>query len=204
MAKLSEALTLARTISLLMSIHTSRLKIAGSIRRSKADVKDIEIVAIPKFETSLAPSGNLFEPEQTVSRNLLWEWAQIQTEILWIKPGVSEIIPWQPKPDGKYWRGIVNLGAGEDIKLDLFLCNPQNWGVISTIRTGPASFSTALVTFIKNRTPFRVQDGHLIKKDSGEIVPCTEEQHFFYNAGITFVPLAAREAVDPYRVLKLI
>lgn len=45
---LSEAKTIALEIYELLKPHCERIKIAGSIRREKAFVNDIEIVCIPK------------------------------------------------------------------------------------------------------------------------------------------------------------
>ncbi|MGC2239165.1 MAG: hypothetical protein WA584_23620 [Pyrinomonadaceae bacterium] len=206
MANLTEARTIAESIVREMTPFAERVIIAGSIRRGKSSVKDIEIVAVPKWDTLKVQTGDLFEPEREEPRNLLWRWALAQTEIFWIKPGTNEIIGWLPKTDGRYWHGIIYpvVGSSESIKLDLFLCKPENWGVISTIRTGPADFSQALVSFIKFRTPYRVKDGNLMVEETEEIIPCAEEEDFFRNAGLTFVPLAAREAVNPYSVLKSI
>jgi hypothetical protein len=49
-----------------------------------------------------------------------------------IKPGTQEIIPWEPKPDARYLRMMLNEG----IKLDLFLANQHNWGPLFAMRTG--------------------------------------------------------------------
>ncbi|HMS44057.1 MAG TPA: hypothetical protein PKE69_27770, partial [Pyrinomonadaceae bacterium] len=73
--KLSNAKNIPNSLIEEMSPYCAQILIAGSIRREKPEVKDIEIVAVPKFENYLEPSGNLFEPEITVSKNLLFEWA---------------------------------------------------------------------------------------------------------------------------------
>lgn len=235
MAKLSEAQKIAENLLGEMDSFIERGMIAGSIRRGKSEVKDIEIVVIPKF-ASIIPQ-NLKTPATVIKavklaanglsptlpsnwelfgtaddedggipkengkfQNLLYLWANRQNRVRWIKPGTNEIVAWNIKPDGKYWRGIVQNG-NEKIKLDLFLANPNNWGVISTIRTGPWQFSQALVAFIKNQTPYRVQDGHLTLEATGEIIPCHEEIEFFQKAWISFVPVEEREQANPYSIL---
>lgn len=56
--KLAQALAIAEKVKALLAPHCERIEIAGSIRRKKPDVKDIEIVAIPKpFDTGLFESG---------------------------------------------------------------------------------------------------------------------------------------------------
>lgn len=235
MAKLTESKKLAETLVEAVTPYTTRVMIAGSIRRGKSEVKDIEICAIPKithhvpealmipaftkkrekqssndFWHGLPSNWALFDyctPEKSdipknngKQENLLYLWANRQELVRWIKPGVSELITWEVKPDGKYWRGVLNLG-GEPIKLDLFILNNKNWGVLSTIRTGPAKFSEALVSVIKKRTPYRVKEGHLVFEETGEIIPCAEEKDFFKNAGIRFVPVERRSIEDPYQIL---
>ncbi len=239
MPKLETARRIAEQLVESMQPYCERVMIAGSIRRGKPEVKDIEVCAIPrtsvKIPASLAvpPTMNkvgkiydtdvpltlpcnwdLFgtadtdEPEIPVSngksQNLLYLWAYRQTIVnRWIKPGVGTIIPWDIKPDGKYWRGLIDPKDGLRIKLDLFLLNERNWGVLSTIRTGPAEFSTALVTVIKKHTPFRVKDGFLTNEDTGEILECPTEEDFFRKAGIKFVPVEKRSAENPYGILQL-
>lgn len=50
-----EALNIANLIKILLSDYCSRIEIAGSLRRKKSKVKDIEIVAIPndRFQLGL-------------------------------------------------------------------------------------------------------------------------------------------------------
>lgn len=206
--KLEHARILANEVVQLMAPYCERIEVAGSIRREAAEVKDIEVVCIPKWEERPAmdfSEQSLLFTETTTQRmvkiNLLHE-AVIKgsaSRIAWIKPGVSEIVPWTIKSDGKYWRGllldIAPPTAGKrsvidgiecvegpstltQIKLDLFLCRPENWGVIYCIRTGSADFSRALVTYARDKTPYRVEGGYLVET-SGVAVNCPEEAHLF-------------------------
>jgi hypothetical protein len=92
----------------------------------------------------------------------------------WIKPGVSESIPWTIKPDGKYWRALLPEG----IKLDLFITTPENWGIIFLIRTGSADFSAALMTYAKLHTCYHVQGGFLCDRDGTQLKTAEEEDVF--------------------------
>lgn len=60
---LREALGLARILADDLRPHCSRIEIAGSIRRGKAWVNDIEIVAIPK-QVPVAAAEDLFGGEE--------------------------------------------------------------------------------------------------------------------------------------------
>lgn len=156
-----------------MRPHCERVVVAGSIRRHKTDgIKDVEIVAIPRWESARA---GLFA-EDVTKENALWKWAQERSVVEWIKPGKTDPEKAEIKPDGKYWRGLF----GDGIKLDLFLCTPVNWGIILMIRTGPSDYSRKMVTlkslggWLKDELEIRVRDGHVQKLD-GTIIPTTEE-----------------------------
>lgn len=106
--------------------YCTRIEIAGSVRRMKPDVHDIEIVCEP----ILQPVGDLFgQPAGYHSmlndRNILGRFGTI------LKGGE------------KY----AQIALPEGINLDLFMVTPPAlWGVILTIRTGPADFSKRCVT----------------------------------------------------------
>lgn len=177
---LTRAEQIARALAGEMAPHCARVEIAGSIRRGCPQVKDIELVAIPVWKEEEVASG-LFPEQERV--NLLHRWAK-RAGITWIKPGTSQIVPWQPKPDGKYWRALLPTG----IKLDLFIAEPENFGLIFAIRTGSAEFTTALVTRAKD-VGLPSMDGYLTR--DGERVATPEERDVF--------ELLRLEWIDPGR-----
>lgn len=161
-----------------MRPYCERIEITGSIRREKPEVKDIEIVCIPRIDTEIVKSG-LFGDELPVETNRLWEWATGGSHnVQWIKPGTSEIVDWIPKADGKYWRGYL---PEHDCKLDLFLAKPDNFGTIFLIRTGSAEFSQAVVTKAKHQG-----------------TPC-EGGYFTQNGKRVYTP----EEIDVFKLLDL-
>lgn len=107
-----EALALAEQVRGQLAPHCERIEIAGSIRRKKPEVKDIELVAIPKpYDTGLFESG------------------------------VAAVVNAWPKVKGtlpcKYTQRILPGG----MVLDLFFADRTNWGLIYAIRTGSAAYS---------------------------------------------------------------
>lgn len=121
-------------------------EIAGSIRRKKPEVSDIEIVCIPKIEeTTIDLFGNSMD-----TRNLLD--ALCYSEIV-ANPQTRRIVA---RPDvnhrhalGQRYKRLVygRFGYPFEAALDLFsVIPPAQWGVIMAIRTGPAEFSRKLVT----------------------------------------------------------
>ncbi len=167
---------LADGLLLRMMPFCERGLIAGSIRREKPEVKDIELVVIPKWEER--PGADLFGTPERV--NLLHEWALATDFVRWIKPGTSFILDWQPKPEGKYWRGLLPSG----MKLDLFLATADNFGAIALIRTGSAEFSEAVVTHAL-RIGKRCIEGHFTV--DGKPVATPEEADVFKLLNLRYV-----------------
>ena len=159
-----EALICAEGLLAAISPFCHRCEIAGSIRREKPEVKDIEIVAIPKWEPR-PDTANLFGED--VDTNLLHIWALSgDCPVRWIKPGTAEIVDWRPKPDGRYWRGLIG-----GIKLDLFITDPMRWGTTMLIRTGSADFSHAVASHALHQG-YKFHEGGLWRTVGG--VPLTQ------------------------------
>lgn len=108
--------------------YCERSEIAGSLRRGAANVGDIEIVIVP------IPSRDLFgDPAQEVCSLDLAVHAMLENGHLGM----------MLKNGPRYKQFALPQG----IKLDLFIVRPPaQWGVIFTIRTGPANFSRWCVT----------------------------------------------------------
>lgn len=188
---LSSAENIARELLQFMEPHCDKITIAGSIRRRKPQVNDIEIVATPKWIEAKDPT-DLFD-ERKIRVNLLYrEWGNDPSKmsprresrpefapVRWIKTGTTERIPWRIEPDGKYWRGYVRAG---DCNLDLFLTTPENFGAQLLIRTGSAEFSTSVMVHA-HRVGYMFDGGYLWKSEKGREQPIridtpTEEDVF--------------------------
>lgn len=186
----SEAMPLAAGLVAAMRPYCERVQIAGSLRRGREQVGDIELVAIPRWEQR---AGRALFGEEGV--NLLHEWAvgPGREWVCWIKPATAEIVPWQPRPEGQYWRGLV----GDGIKLDLLLASPESWGVDLLIRTGSAEWNLALMTYAKRRgTPF---SGGRLRDHTGRPVPTPEEEDVFGALGLAWVEPAERTGAAALR-----
>jgi DNA polymerase/3'-5' exonuclease PolX len=124
----SEALELAQKVVEILAPACERIEIAGSIRRQKPEVGDIEIVAI----SAKVQRYNMFmEPVGEVDQ-LSFDWA--------IKEAFLN--GWRVLKNGPLYKQF-NIGP---CCLDLFITTPEKWGVIYTIRTGSADFSHRLMT----------------------------------------------------------
>lgn len=110
--KYEEALKIALEVKALLEPYCYRIEIAGSIRRQKPEVKDIEIVAIPKpYDIGLFHSG---------IATVINSWVKVKGEL-----------------PCRYTQRILPEG----IKLDIFFADFENWGMVYALRTGSAEYS---------------------------------------------------------------
>jgi DNA polymerase/3'-5' exonuclease PolX len=159
----------AETLAAAMRPHCLRVQVAGSIRRRRADVGDLEIVAIPTWEDDLPP-GHLLP----VPVNRLHEWA-LRQEL-------------EGADRGKAWKARFANG----MRLDLFLVTPDSWGIQLAIRTGAATFSRALVERARE-VGLPCHGGYLRDgDDDGPIIPTPEERVVFELLKLRWLPPEAR------------
>lgn len=103
-----------------------RVAVAGSLRRMKPMVRDIEIVAVPKMDIDLF--GN---PLETSYIDSILD----NRPVTFIKKG------------RKYWQFCFVGTSGYEYIVDLFLQpDPATWGINMLLRTGSADFSHKMVT----------------------------------------------------------
>jgi len=174
----AKAASIAEAYREMMLPYCDRAMVAGSIRRWKPEVKDIEIVCAPK----LVPGA---DPEKLFGeglRNRLYEWA-LDSGIVWIKPATDDIIEWPIKPDARYWRGVITAGQ-DSVKLDVFLTTIENFGTTLLIRTGSSQFNQALMTHARMvHRPCADNRFH----NGGEPVEFEEEYDVFDFLGLDYV-----------------
>lgn len=173
---LSDAVRSAEDFARLILPACERYMVAGSVRRQKPEVGDIEHVAISKVG-EFVPDGAMF---QTTGYLLLHRLDELRA---------AGTIEAQVKIDGRTrwgdrYRACVYQGRVHEV----FLATDDNWGAILAIRTGPAELSQDAVTRIKMRGRLRQQDGYLVYQNGGERYPCATEEAFFGAAGMECVP----------------
>lgn len=148
-----------------------RAHVAGSIRRQKPSVKDVEVVAIVK------DYDDLYRRLAQFGR--------------FIKPGVPDVIDWPPKSKAKYVRMLLT----QDVKMDLFVASPENWGGIFTMRTGSGIGPDKTMGFVpgvfsawkKKSGGGRMRNCMPTTPDRVSI-PVPEEEDFFRVCGVKWIP----------------
>lgn len=128
---LKQAQALAEKIIKELSPACARIEVAGSVRRKKPEVGDIEIVCIPEMQLDLFgdPSGSILD----IHLEQLAEAGRILKS-------EGENKRWGPK-----WKSF-HPAARPELKVDLFITTAPEWGYTFTIRTGPSDFSRLCVT----------------------------------------------------------
>lgn len=154
-----EAYSIALCVLELLRPHCIRCEIAGSIRREKSEVKDIEIVAIPKpYQIGLFQDG---------IAEIVNQWQKVKGELEYGKT--------------KYTQRILPEG----IKLDLFFAEEGNWGLIFAIRTGSADYSHKVLANGWVKRGYKSEGGYLMQ--NGKSYEVREEKDLFDRIGVAYV-----------------
>lgn len=138
--------------------------IAGSVRREKPDVGDIEHVVLPHHHS--------------------WLWSQLEEMTLVDgelafgadeKPFTKAVYPDGTHRWGQKHRGVMYRGFRHEI----FIADEANLGAILAIRTGPADYSQKLMTRLRQGGKLRMDDGYVRLGNSMEVVAAKDERAFF-------------------------
>lgn len=130
--------SVAEHLARILAPACARIEVAGSIRRLRPEVADIELVAIPKIESYVKPVPGLFGEDQgeEAEHNFLWAALEgLGDRVQWIRRGEKARAFWYPLEEG-----------GGQVQVDLYTACPENWGLILLIRTGSDKFSRDIVT----------------------------------------------------------
>jgi DNA polymerase/3'-5' exonuclease PolX len=154
----------------------SEIVVAGSIRRGKPTVNDIELVACLREDQTIPVA------EHILSRRIqdgvtCWEW---------------EIDPSNPKDGPRYYRLRCRM-RDEYVGVNLFAADAAKFGCILMIRTGDADFTRLMVTRGSHGlmpVDMCQKDGYLWRGD--DLVPCRTEADYFAAVGVPFVHPSAR------------
>jgi DNA polymerase/3'-5' exonuclease PolX len=157
-------LPVAQEIAGLLSMYCNRIAIAGSLRRERDSVSDIELVALPTIEYT----RNLFG-EITGSHNKLDYYLEKHTY-----PMIK---------NGKKYKQFRYAGY----TVDLFLPeSPDHWGCIYLIRTGSHDFNLWLMGERQHKAGVRFDKGRLWRE--GVALDTQEEGDVFRELGLPFIP----------------
>jgi DNA polymerase/3'-5' exonuclease PolX len=166
----SAALEIATRAEAALAPYCHRISIAGSVRRQRPQVKDIEIVVLPLQEPS-----DLFGETLVAHHGFcaaVNQWRAIKGQ-----------------PTGKN----TQRRLPEGITLDLYIADVDNWGLILAVRTGSAAFSHRVLATGWVKAGYTSLNGHLYCR--GQRVPVREELDLFRLLGLPWIEPSAREVL---------
>jgi DNA polymerase/3'-5' exonuclease PolX len=159
----------ARIVAILEP-HCERIEVAGSVRRGRTWINDIEIVCIAK-QSVMQPEQDLFGSPMG-SPEIIRDHGFVEA----VHGLAATIVKGKPAT-GRY----VQFLTSEGIKVDLFMATTVNWGYIMAIRTGSADFSKMLATRWVS-LGYKGEDGNLTR--SGQVVRIESETAMFGALGM--------------------
>ena len=146
-----------------------RIEIAGSLRRKKADVGDIELLCIPN------PTENLFFGD-TLDEAIK---GLIADGVLSYRPNIKGSIIYGPKN-----KLLVHVASG--IPLDVFSTDAKNLGMAMVVRTGSADFNKRMMQrFIDLGMRGHAYGG--ITSRNGTEIECPDEETVFRHLGWDYI-----------------
>lgn len=168
---------------------SGRCLVAGSVRREKPWVKDIEIVCIPVWANVLT-LGTHFEAQTIAGKKLIPATAVKQAYLekwknaVWALGGRAK----GQVEGGKYLQYSTMLAswlppemkeaaAGHMVNIDIFVAEPDTWGNILVIRTGPGDWNREWYFRQLRAVGLKSFEGYLVRQGTRIATP-TEETVF--------------------------
>lgn len=151
------------------------LIVAGSLRRRKKEVGDVEIVYVPR---TVSVQDGLFDQ---VEKSLVDDALDIflRRGLLSKRQNVNGSEMWGPK-------NKLALHVASGIPVDLFAATTENWFNYIVCRTGPADSNTLIATAAQAKgwkwNPYGVG----FTNERGELVPVKSERDVFALVGLSY------------------
>ena len=145
-----------------------RIEIAGSLRRGKPDVGDIEILYVPRIGQVHVP-GELFPKRGSLADELLDRW--LAKGIIAKRPNVNGTTAW-----GTLNKLALHVASG--IPIDLFATTMERWFVSLVMRTGSAQSNTRLANAALRRGMQFHAYGVIQDPNRKHIIPQSEREVF--------------------------
>ncbi len=172
-----EAIEAGLEIVELLKPFCDRIAIAGSIRRGKEQVGDIEILFSPKKGVHRVDLLTVAESPQTDAIIC----AMLADRILAKRPNKLGNFTWGPK-------NMLAIDTLSGIPVDLFSAELRCWWVALVIRTGGKETNLELTTTaLKQQTRLHAYGG-IERLETGEMIYPQSEEEVFRLCGVTYRP----------------
>lgn len=141
----AEAVAVAKALCDVLKPHCERLIVAGSLRRRRAEVGDVEILYIPKLRSVEVPSADLFAPPRTALVD------EVDAQLDWLLE--NGVIRQRKNVNGSVTWGEKNKLAvhSSGIPVDYFAATEASWFNYLVCRTGGAELNTRIAALAKRK-----------------------------------------------------
>jgi DNA polymerase/3'-5' exonuclease PolX len=159
------------------SVH--RMIVAGSLRRRKESVGDVEILYIPRFAT-LPRADDLFAPPEEVNLADQTIDSLIRDAIITPRRNVAGAVTWGDK-------NKLALHIESSVPVDLFATTEASWFNYLVCRTGSAANNTRIASAAQFRKWKWNPYGEGFTDQEGNTVAVTCEQDAFRLVGLPYL-----------------
>ena len=169
---------IAASLTTALEPACEKIRVAGSLRRRKMQVNDIEILLVPKIG-QIIPEGKLFPEPADLARR------QIETLI------GAGILEKRRKRDGVTAFGqCTKLLVHVETKtpVDIFACRTQDWANCLFSRTGGKNTNISVAAGAKARRLAWKPFGPGFETQTGELIPVGSEEDVFRIVGLPYLP----------------
>lgn len=165
--ELRRAQKIAEELKSLLAPECQRITIAGSIRRRKPVVGDIEVLVIPKYLDGVDQLDE--EIKKLMAEGLLG-----------YRRNVRGSIAYGPKN-----KLMFHVPSG--IAVDIFSSTEANWGMALFIRTGPSEWNIRAMSRFRKLGMLGHAYGGISHWDGSEL-NCPDEETVFRHLGWPYIP----------------
>ena len=162
-----------------LSGFSDRIEIAGSLRRRRQAVNDIDIVVIPKFVQ--VKDETLFGEQ--VRENLL----EKRLSQLCLR-GQLDL-----EANGSKIKRFVKTVDGDTIPIDIYIANEQTWWTLLLIRTGSRNHNIKLAKRAMDLHMHLKADGSGLLTAGGSLISINSEEEIFRHLGLSYRSPEERE-----------
>lgn len=174
---LGDALKVANVLAIVLEPVCVRVAVAGSCRRQKPDVGDIELVYIPKVERR--PWGLGLETEEVNLTELAIK-QMIEAGTLAPRKNCNGSVCL-----GQHNKLLVHVATG--IPVDLFATTEPAWHNYMVCRTGPADSNTRIATEARRQgMQWHPYAAGFTRLSTGETVTVAREEDVFAIVGLPY------------------
>lgn len=179
--KLEDAKPFADKVVAILQPFCERVCVAGSIRREKPEVNDIDVVAMPKVVSQPGPLGGFAQFTETEVFKVLF-----------------------PRVLAKAPLSLVSQASGQELlrfcfresglQVDVYRARPETWGVILLVRTGSKDHNVKLCSLARSKgLKLSAAEGVVTQNGFGQIIASRTEEEIFAALGLAFVEPKDRE-----------